>query len=114
AFTVEQPVLHQPLGADELLGAGEGAERAVRGAAVARRPDRQHLPPPLSGGREEIDEAARARVELTGRQRAGQTGRMAEHTGAAVAEPGKRHGMMNLGPLSAHHGREYEARLLRL
>ena len=75
----EQSVLDQPFEADQQRIAGKRGEALVRRVAVAGRSERQHLPEPLAGGGEQIDELEGARPEIADAEAARQRGRMEEH-----------------------------------
>ena len=60
----EQAILDQPFEADEHRIARKRGKTLVRRVAVARRPERQHLPQALAGGREKLDELEGAGPEI--------------------------------------------------
>ena len=70
-FACQQLLIDQRLEIDEIRIAREGREALIRRVAIARRPDRKHLPVGLPTRREEIHEAVGLLSECSDAIRAG-------------------------------------------
>ena len=78
----EETVIAQALGVDQGGVPGERRLGAVRRIAVPGRADREHLPPALSGGSQEVDHLARRSTQIL----TGQAGRVQEHAAGSIDE----------------------------
>jgi hypothetical protein len=91
---------------DEQRVACEGRHRAVRGVAVARRPDRKHLPPPLPAAREDVGEGMRLRAQVAVAVRPGQARHVQQDAARALLQrrhPAPRAGRARGGVLGRFH-----------
>jgi hypothetical protein len=88
---IEQAVLRQIVQAHQQRVAGEGRLRAVRRLAVARRTERERLPPPLRRRCQEVDERARLVAEVAAPVRPREARRVQENAARALPQGGDRH-----------------------
>lgn len=112
---VEQAVSSQEIKAHEPRAPRERGGGIIRRAAGSRRIDRQHLPPPLTGAREELREAMCGRAEIPRAVGARKTGRVQKDTARTFLENRRGHGGVNggrySGVLGVLLGRNSEAQM---
>ena len=82
----KEVVFCQAADIDQKRVSGERGVSAVRRIAVADRPHREHLPPPLTGVSQPARERMRLGAEIAGTVSAGQGGRVEEDTARPLAE----------------------------
>jgi hypothetical protein len=111
----QQPVAHQPVGADQQRIARERRERLVRRVAIPRRPERQHLPQPLPRRAQKPQERPRLVPQFADAVAPRQRGRVQQNPAGALAF----HRLSSIRPAihrptSGNHSKARAIRLSRL